>query len=84
MVANVASGVETSLNQLAKALIKTMGSSVEPIHVEQRKVNPVSRRLADTSVAKELLGFEAEVSLEDGLARLVDWWRSVRHDPKRS
>lgn len=77
VVANVASGVETSLNQLAMALIRTMGSSVEPVHVELRKVNPVSRRLADTSTAKELFGFEAEVSLEDGLARLVEWWRAI-------
>lgn len=84
VVFNVASGVETSLNQLAKALVKTMGSSLEPVHVEQRKVNPVSRRLADTSLAKELLGFEAEVSLDEGLERLVEWWRAVRHEPERS
>lgn len=81
---NVASGIETSLNQLAKALVKAMDGSVEPVHVEQRKVNPVSRRLADTSLAKELFGFEAEVSLEDGLERLVDWWRANRPEPKRT
>lgn len=84
VVANVASGVETSLSQLAKALIKTMGGTVEPKHVEQRKVNPVSRRLADTATARDLFGFEAEVSLEDGLARLVEWWRSSRAEDKGS
>ena len=36
------------------------------------------RRLADTSRARELLGFEAEVGLEEGLRRLVEWWRAER------
>ena len=81
VVVNVASGTETSLTELAAALIKTMGSNVEPIHAPARKVNAVSRRLADTSRAQDLLGFEAEVPLEDGLARLVDWWRSQRSAP---
>lgn len=78
VVVNVASGTETSLNELAKALIKTMDSTVEPVHMPQRKVNPVSRRLADTENAAKLLGFEAEVQLEEGLSRLVEWWRAER------
>jgi UDP-glucose 4-epimerase len=39
-------------------------------------VNPVSRRLADTSAAAELLGFTTTIGLEDGLRDLVAWWRS--------
>jgi UDP-glucose 4-epimerase len=31
--------------------------------------------LADTTKAKKLLGFEAQVSLDEGLKRLVEWWR---------
>jgi UDP-glucose 4-epimerase len=73
-VFNVASGTETSLNDLAAALLKVMGSKLRPEHGPERKVNPVSRRLADTSKAERLLGFRAEVSLEEGLRRLVDWW----------
>ena len=56
---NVASGTETSLRELADMLIRVMGSSLEPQHAAARKVNGVTRRLADTSKAKELLGFEA-------------------------
>ncbi len=74
-IINVGSGVETSLNQLATALIKTMGSNLKPQYGPERKVNPVPRRLADTTKAKNLLGFEAMVSLEEGLKLLVDWWR---------
>jgi len=78
VVLNIASGVETSLNDLAYALIAAMGADMEPEYTEERKVNPVSRRLADTSEARNLIGFEAEIPLDEGLRRLVDWWRSER------
>ena len=74
-VFNVASGVETSLNQLAAQLLRVMGSDLAPEYGPERKVNPVPRRLADTSKAERLLGFRAEIGLDEGLARLVDWWR---------
>jgi UDP-glucose 4-epimerase len=77
-VFNVASGVETSLNELAAALLRVMGSSLTPEYGPERKVNPVSRRLADTTKAERLLGFRAEVGLDEGLARLVEWWRARR------
>jgi len=77
-VCNVASGVETSLSDLARALLKVMGSSLEPEYGPERKVNAVRRRLADTSKARRLLGFEAKVALEEGLRRLVGWWREER------
>ena len=77
-VFNVASGTETSLNDLAAALLKVMGSSLRPEYGPERGVNPVPRRLADTSKAQALLGFKSSVSLEDGLARLVDWWHRCK------
>ena len=77
-VFNVASGTETSLSELATALLRVMGSSLRPEHGPERSVNPVSRRLADTSKAERLLSFRSRVTLEDGLARLVDWWQRSR------
>ncbi|MEC4749596.1 NAD-dependent epimerase/dehydratase family protein [Methylomicrobium sp. Wu6] len=74
-VFNVASGSETSLNELAAALLNVMSSDLQPEYGPERTVNPVSRRLADTSKAGRLLGFQAQVGLEDGLSQLVDWWR---------
>jgi UDP-glucose 4-epimerase len=41
-------------------------------------VNPVSRRLADTSKAKQMIGFESTIGLEEGLRRLVSWWQSEK------
>jgi UDP-glucose 4-epimerase len=75
-VFNIASGTETSLNDLAAALLKVMGSDLQPEYGEARTVNPVSRRLADMTKAEQVLGFKAQVDLEDGLFRLVEWWRA--------
>ncbi len=79
-VFNVGCGAETSLVGLATALAKAMGRPhLEPQFVGERAVNPVSRRLADTSAARELMGFESSISLDNGLRELVDWWRGERN-----
>ena len=77
-VFNIASGTETSLNELAQTLGRVMGVNIPAQHGPARKVNAVPRRLADTSKAERLLGFRAEVSLENGLKRLVEWWQKER------
>jgi UDP-glucose 4-epimerase len=73
-VFNIASGTETSLNVLARVLLKAMGSRMSPQYGPERAVNPVFRRLADTTKARRLLNFVAHVDLQEGLERLVDWW----------
>jgi UDP-glucose 4-epimerase len=75
-VFNVASGEETSLLELAQMLTRIMGSSIEPQHAPARKVNAVPRRLADITKARDLIGFEARIPLDDGLRGLVAWWRA--------
>jgi nucleoside-diphosphate-sugar epimerase len=77
-VFNVGTGVEVSLNELAGTLLGVMGSDLRPEYGPERSVNPVPRRLADTSKAERMLGFRASVDLEQGLRRLVDWWRAER------
>jgi UDP-glucose 4-epimerase len=61
-----------------------MGSNLTPEYGAERKVNAVSRRLADVSKAKNLIGFEAEVSLEQGLEKLVHWWLSQKQTKETS
>ncbi|AFZ56950.1 SDR family NAD(P)-dependent oxidoreductase [Anabaena cylindrica FACHB-243] len=78
-VFNIASGIETSLNDLAFSLLKVMKSDLKPEYADERTVNPVQKRLADTSKAERLLGFKAEISLEEGLTRLVDWWKTTKN-----
>jgi len=75
---NVASGQETSLNDLINYLLKVMGSDLRPEYGPVRKQNLAQRRLADVNKARELLGFEAQIRPEEGLRRMVQWWRSER------
>ena len=78
-VFNVASGTETSLNDLANALLKVMNAThLKCEYGPARKVNPVSRRLASTKAASEVLGFTATIDIEEGLRRLVAWWREEK------
>ena len=76
-VFNVASGTETSLRELAELLMRVMGADLGIEHAPERKVNAVRRRLASTRAAEERLGFRAEVGLERGLRRLVEWWQTA-------
>jgi UDP-glucose 4-epimerase len=73
---NVASGIETSANELAETLVSLIGSSLRPIH---RGTDPahVRRRWASTGRAAEVLGFRAETSLSAGLQQTIAWRRSV-------
>jgi UDP-glucose 4-epimerase len=80
-VFNVGSGVETSLNDLARALLRVMGSGLEPEYGPERVASAVPRRLADVSRAREALGFEAQVDLESGLEQLVEWWHGRSREP---
>jgi UDP-glucose 4-epimerase len=75
-VCNIACSRETSLYNLASTLLKIMEVDLQPEFGPERKVNPVPRRLAAINKAKRLLGFEAQISLEEGLRRLVTWWSS--------
>jgi UDP-glucose 4-epimerase len=77
-VFNIASGVETSLRELAETLLRVMGSDLSIEYGPERAVNGVTRRLADTEAAKRSLGFSAEIGLEQGLEQLVEWWCANR------
>jgi len=77
-VINIASGTETSLTELAETLGRVMGVNLPPEYGPARKATPVWRRLADVEKAKRRLGFKAQVSLEEGLRSLVQWWSEAR------
>ena len=78
-VFNIGNGTETSLVELAEALQRAMGSRLPLEFGPPRSVNGVARRLADISHARERLGWKPEIDLDEGLRRLVAWWRSERH-----
>ena len=66
---NIGTGIDTSIATLARILIDAVGVDVEP------QFNPrdvlVTRRAADTTRAREILGFEPTISVVEGMTSLV-------------
>ncbi len=80
---NIGDDRETSILELAHMVRDVINPEVDIQHVSYTQAygarfEETRRRVPDTRRARELLGFEAEVSLEDGLRRTVDWFREQR------
>jgi len=74
-VFNVATGGRISLNELFRVIQKLAGSHITPIHGPDR-VGDVKHSQADISRARSVLKYEPTVSLEEGLARTIAWFKS--------
>jgi UDP-glucose 4-epimerase len=79
-VFNVGTGVQTTLNELCEILLRITGSSLKPQYREARKVNNVQTRRAAVDKAARLLGFRAQVKLEDGLRSLLAWREEAKSE----
>ncbi len=77
-VYNIGSGSEVSLKECAELMLETMGARLPIQYAPERKVNPVPRRLSDPWRAQDELGFQALVSFDEGVDKLVSWWRAQR------
>lgn len=71
---NIGNCEETSLKELLAVLLKVNNSNLTPEFRAENSVNPVSRRLADISKAKDLLKFTPTISLELGMKELSEWY----------
>jgi len=76
-VVHLSSERETTVTELARLIVAATGTDV-PIEHHPRRRGEVERNVAMAGLAFELLGFRASISLEDGLARTVAWFRSER------
>jgi NAD dependent epimerase/dehydratase len=73
---NLGTGKAVSIGDLAKTILAIIGRPVR-IEADPERVRPagseVMKLLSDPSRAKSVLGWEAQVSLEEGLRRTVEW-----------
>lgn len=69
MPINIGTGIDTSIAQLTKILIEAVGVDVEPIFNAREVL--VSRRAADITRAREVLGWEPTITVEQGMRELV-------------
>ncbi len=73
-VFNIGSGKETTLNELLRLMLVINNSKLKPKFLTAKLMNPVTRRKADITKAKKLLGWKPEVNLREGLKILSDWY----------
>jgi nucleoside-diphosphate-sugar epimerase len=73
---NLATGGRISLNELACALNAIVGTNLPPIY-RQPRAGDVRDSQADISKATRLLGYRPIVAFENGLAKTVEWCRSI-------
>ncbi|HET6917708.1 MAG TPA: NAD-dependent epimerase/dehydratase family protein [Acidimicrobiales bacterium] len=74
-VYNLASGVETTIRSLAELIVELSGSSSELEIAPRRPWDHSVLRFGSPEKARRELGFEATVSLEEGLRRTIAWMR---------
>ncbi len=70
MIINIGSGVETSINELARLIAQTAGHETRPLYNPSAE-GGISRSVADISLARRTLGFVPHVTLAEGLRRMV-------------
>ena len=73
-IVNVGSGESISVTEIASRLARVLGKAeIEPRVTGNYRVGDIRHCFADMSRAREALGFEARVSLEDGMTELGGW-----------
>jgi dTDP-L-rhamnose 4-epimerase len=73
LAVNIGSGESITVNALAELLARTLGKQIAPEVTGEFRVGDIRHCFADVSLARETLGFEPEVSLDEGIAELAEW-----------
>lgn len=78
---NFGTGKEITILELANKVISLCGKkgALVPVHVEGRP-GEVRRLISDVTKAKQKLGWEAKIGIDQGLMRFIDWYRNYRFE----
>lgn len=78
---NLGSGMEISIRDLSTTIARLCGFEGKLVW-DSSKPDGQPRRCLDTSRAKDLFGFQAQVPFEEGLKRTIDWYLAHRHEAR--
>jgi len=71
---NVGTGVETSINNLAKIILEILNNSKSEIrHIDKRDIDNIRRRVLDIEKIRKSLRWTPKVTLKDGLVKTINW-----------
>jgi dTDP-L-rhamnose 4-epimerase len=76
---NIGSGASLSIMEVARGLAQVLRLPQTSAEIAGRyRMGDIRHCFADTTLARELLGYQAAVSLQDGLSELAEWLRRER------
>ncbi len=77
---NVGTGKRTTLKELAEKLLNLTGCNKEIKYAERSQATLVRNRIGSPKKAMAEIGFTADIDLDDGLKRLIDWRASHKSE----
>ena len=74
---NIGNPSECTIRELAESVVRLVGNSESKLIAKPLPADDPKQRCPDISLAKEKLGWTPTVSLEEGLRKTIDWFRSI-------
>jgi len=81
-IINVGCGKPVSISRVAELLAQSLGKDVRPVITHKFRAGDIRHCYADISKAKRLLGYEPQVTHEDGFRELAEWLRGQEPEDK--
>jgi dTDP-L-rhamnose 4-epimerase len=81
-VINIGSGKPIKIRDVAKILSAALGRDVEPVITQKYRAGDIRHCFADISKARKLLGYEPQVTHEEGFKELAEWLQGQQAEDK--
>jgi UDP-glucose 4-epimerase len=81
-VLNIASGKDTTINTVVRTIAKLLNCD-KPVIYQEKRPGDVRRHIANTFLARDLIGFTPKISLEEGMKLTVEWYKKSYQDIKK-
>ena len=73
---NIGYGKGVTIREVAQIILKAVGYENANVQFDASKPTAIPFRVVDTSKAKKMLGFEPEITLNEGLANTIRWYKN--------
>ena len=70
---NVSTGIETTVNQLARRIVQVCGAAMEPVYIDRRDIDNIRRRVCNIERIRRELRWIPRITLDRGLELTHDW-----------
>lgn len=81
---NVGTGTRTSLRELAERICQLTGTNQPITYAPRSQATFVRNRIGATKRARDGIGFEARIGLDEGLRRLIDWRKEDKNNNQQA